>query len=290
MNLIYGKKKVQSPDLNPSPVKLDLDYVNKRLGLKLSEKDAVKLLARMGYGYKNKRVLIPAYRTDILHGIDLVEDIAIAYGYENFREEIPNVATVGAESESENFRNKISNILASYGLLEVNTYNLTSKSNQVDKMQCGVDVVELANALNEDYNVLRAWLVPSFLEILKNNKHNEYPQEIFGSGTVFKKDINSDTGVSENKRICCMLSSPKVNFTSIKQILDGLFSAIDVKYEIRPVEHNSFILGRVGRVSVNGKDIAYIGEINPEVLHNFELENPVACFELNVSELLEVLK
>lgn len=290
MELVYGKKKITSPDLKASEMKLDLNYVNKRLGISLGEKEAVKLLAKMGYGYKNKKVLVPAYRADILHEIDLVEDIAIAYGYENFAEEIPNVATIGAEAKIEIFKNKLTDILVGYGLIEVNTFNLTSRMNQIDRMNVDISVIELANALNEDYDVLRAWLIPSFLEILKNNKHNEYPQEFFGFGDVFKKDDNSETGVGENVRLCCMLCSKEAYFTRIMQILRGLFSAIDARYEIRNVEHPSFISGRVGRVSVNGKDIAYIGEIHPAVLGNFELELPVACFELNISELFEAIK
>ncbi len=288
MELVYGKKKIRSPDFTPSLMKLDLKYVNERLGLKLSEKDVAKLLSKMGYGYKNKKVLVPAYRADILHPIDLVEDIAIAYGYENFVEEIPNVATIGAEAPIEIFKNKLTDILVGYGLIEVNTFNLTSKMNQVNRMNVDLSVVELANALNEDYNVLRTWLIPSFLEILKNNKHNEYPQEFFGFGDIFKKDESTETGVKEYKRLCCMLCSKEANFTSIKQIFDGLFSSIDVAYEIRAVEHPSFISGRAARISVKGKDVAYIGEINPAVLKNFELEYPVVCFELNISELLEL--
>lgn len=290
MDLIYNKEKKVSPDLEPIAMKLDLEYINKRLGLDLKEKEALELLSRMGYGSEKGKVLVPAYRADILHQIDLTEDIAIAYGYENFKSEIPNVATVGAETDLEVFKNKIAGVLVGYGLLEVNTYNLASMKNQTTLMNSDIKVIELANALNEEYNVLRAWLIPSFLEILKNNKHNEYPQEIFGSGKVFLKNESSETGVCEKVRLCCMLSNAKVNFTSIKQVFDGLFKAIDVEHSIESCEHNSFISGRCARVSVNGKGVAYIGEINPEVLSNFELENPVACFELNLSELLELVK
>ena len=47
-------------------------------------REAGKSLERMGYACQDGEVSIPAYRADILHQVDLIEDIAIAYGYENF--------------------------------------------------------------------------------------------------------------------------------------------------------------------------------------------------------------
>ena len=73
-----GKKEV-TPNLTPEKMKLDLKYINQRLGLELKEKEAVELLAKMGHGFSGGEVLIPAYRADILHQVDLREDIAIAY-------------------------------------------------------------------------------------------------------------------------------------------------------------------------------------------------------------------
>ena len=97
LELEYGKEKKETPNLTPRTIILDLKYINQRLGLNLNEKEAIELLERMGYGYQKGDVLIPSYRADILHQVDIMEDIAIAYGYENFKEEIPNVATIGEE-------------------------------------------------------------------------------------------------------------------------------------------------------------------------------------------------
>src|SRR3989344_3623237 len=98
LNLEYEKNTETTPNLTPEEMELNLDYVNKMLGLNLKESEIKELLERMGHEYRNKKVKIPAYRSDILHEIDLIEDIAIAYGYENFKEEIPNVSTIGEES------------------------------------------------------------------------------------------------------------------------------------------------------------------------------------------------
>jgi len=284
MDLKYGNKTVTTPNLSPTKMKINLDYVNKILGLNLTEKDIKKYLEKMGYDYKNKIVSIPSYRTDILHQIDLIEDIAIAYGYENFKQEIPKVATIGQESKISILKNKIAELLTGLTLTEVSTYALSNNYTQNKYMNTKLDLIHLKNSVSSDYNVLRTWLVPSLLEVLKNNKHNEYPQIIFEMATIFKKG-SSDTHTEENERLCVLLHNKTTNFTEIKQVLDYLFKSLNLKYTIKETEHPSFIPGRVARVSCNGKEVAYIGEIHPKVLKNFDLELPVAALELNLTEL-----
>tara|TARA_Y100000310_G_scaffold342247_1_gene444592 strand:+ start:11683 stop:13335 length:1653 start_codon:yes stop_codon:yes gene_type:complete len=289
MELAYGSKKYTTPDLRPEEMKVDIDYINKLLGLSLKESEIKKLFERMGYGYRNKKVLIPAYRTDIIHQSDLAEDIAIAYGYENFHSTIPNVATIAQEDKFEIFKSKISSLLIGLDLMETSTYNLTNKEFQCKKMNAQLQLIGLANSISSDYDMLRAWIVPSLMEILNNNKHHEYPQKIFTIGTVFKKDSSSDTNIGEDQRLAVAIASENTDYTEVRQILDYLFRSLGLKYQIAEVEHSSFIPGRVARVIVNGKKIAYIGELNPIVLQNWELEVPVSAFELNLTELYEIV-
>ena len=287
--LVYGNKNIITPNLEPEEMKININYANKILGLNLNENEVKKLLEKMGYGYKDKKVLIPSYRADILHEIDLIEDIGIAYDYNNFKEEIPKVATIGEESKFYNFKEKIANLLIGFGLLEVKNYNLTNKDNLNVKMNVNNDVVMLANSLSQDYNCLRSWILPSLLETLSKNKHNEYPQNIFEIGDIFKKG-EFETGVIEQERLAIALCHNKADFTQIKQILESLLFSLGLKYEIKDVNHDSFIPGRVGRVSVNNKNIAYIGEIHPQILDNWNLETPISCLELNLTELYEMIK
>ena len=290
MDLIYGNKKFITPDLNPEKMKVDIEYINKLLGLTLKEAEIKKLFERMGYGYKDKNALIPAYRADILHQADLAEDIAIAYGYENFKSLIPNVATIAEENKFEIFKNKISDLLTGLNFLETFTYNLTNRDFQCKKMQTDTDIVELSNSISREYDVLRAWVLPSLMEIFGNNKHHEYPQRIFTIGKIFKKNNEFETNIEENERIAVAIASEKTDYTEIRQILDYLIRSLDLKHEITETEHSSFITGRVGRVIVKEKKVAYIGEISSEVIKNWDLEMPVTAFELNLSALFEVMK
>ena len=284
-----GVGGVVSPDLKPRKMKVELSYVNKLLGLNLKQKEFEELLSKMGLGY-DKEVLIPAYRGDIIHPVDVVEAVAIAYGFENFNPEIPNLATIAEENSFEKFKTKIANIMVGLGMIETNTYHITNKENLNKKMNLDLGCVELSNALTKDYNVLRSWMIPSLMDVLKNNKNREFPQKIFEMGICFKENKEKETGVEEFTRLAVLISHTKANFTEIKQVLDYLFKMLGLEYKTEDAEHSSFIKGRVGRIIVNEKKLAYIGEISPEVITNWELEMPVAALELNLSELYELIK
>jgi len=288
MELIYPGKKIVCPNLEPRKILFNLVAMNTWLGLNLKERDAKNYLQRMGYGYSKGQVLVPAYRADVLHEVDIFEDIAIAYGFENFKEEIPNVATIGEEDGFEKFKNKIAELLIGFNLIEISSYNLTNKQDMLDKMNIKMDYVELENA-SSDYNVLRTWLIPNALKILKENKRYDYPQRLFEIGTIFKKNLKEETGIEENTRVSVVVSHSTAGYTEIKQILDTLLSNLSLKYSIMETEHNSFIPGRVGRVIVNERKIAYIGEIHPQCLENFTLEMPVAAFELNLTDIFKII-
>ncbi len=290
MILNYPEKKVLSPKLSPEEKELDLKFINKLLGLELNQKQAKELLEKMGYGMKDNKVLVPCYRADIMHQIDFAEDIAIAYGFENFIPEIPNISTVGKESEFEIFKRKIVELLLGLGLIEVNSYHLTSKALQCERMCSKIDVIPLSNSLNKDYDVLRAWLIPSHLEILEKNKSNEYPQNIFEINTVFAKNGKTETGIEEKSKLVVTLCSSDANYTKIRQILDYIFDCFRLKFDVKEKEHDSFIPGRVASVLFKNEEIAMIGEIHPKVLENFSLFYPVAAFELDMNRFFELLK
>ena len=286
LELNYPTKKITSPDLTPDKIKVDVEYVNKRLGLDLKELDVIHLLAKMGYGYdkKSKNILIPAYRADVIHQIDLVEDIAIAYGYENFEEIIPKVATIAEESELGVFKKKIVDLLIGLKLTELYTYNI-SNDQVMEKQSFGKKPIMLTNSISEEYNCLRNNMISSLLDTLAHNKHNDYPQHIFDIGIVFTKDPKEETGIKEQSYLSVVFCEEGVNFTKIKQVLDYVFSNLDTTYEVKESLNKTFMEGRVGEIIVKGKTIGTIGELNPEVLSNFQLEYSVAAFELNIDFL-----
>ena len=283
-SLVYKNKKTKTPNLNPWSINVDPKYVEKILGKKLSHAQIKECLAKMGIGFESGKALIPCYRADILHQIDLVEDIAIAYGYENIEEVIPRIGCTGKENEFHIFRNHLRNILIGAGIMEIKNFVLSSKEVQNNRVNDNQKLVEVDTSFSEEYSVLRRHLLSGILEVLSRNKHREYPQNIFEIGKIFqaKKEI------FEKERLAVAICSSDADFTRIKQILDRIIKEFGLKYETierNKADYPSFTMGRVGTIIVNGTRVAHIGEVSPAVLENFDLEMPVAYLELNVEKL-----
>ncbi|HLC81662.1 MAG TPA: phenylalanine--tRNA ligase subunit beta [Candidatus Nanoarchaeia archaeon] len=289
LDIVYMDQMIITPDLTPQKMKLGLKYANQRLGLNLSETEIRKLLERMGYGYEQGTILIPAYRADILHPVDLIEDIAIAYGYENFAEEIPKVATIGEENPGEVFFNKVRDILVGMRLLEVKNYHLSTKEDLNMKMSLSREIIPLKNALGE-HNHLRNSLLPGILKNLHENQHHEYPQNLFEIGRVFGYGSDEETGIKETEFLSVVLCHDKTDFTEIRQVLDVLCTNLGLAASVKETLHDSYISGRAGKIIINGQEIGLIGEFHPKVLENWDLLVPAVGFELNLKRIFELVK
>ena len=281
-----------SPDMSYEEKEFDIKNIEKTLGINLTEKDIRIYLEKMGIKYTKKKdksfALIPPYRMDILHWIDLSEEVAIAYGYQNFKPEIPKISTIGEEDSFEKKKKVISNILVGLGILETSTFHLTTKKN-IKKIHYEFNnFIEVEDSKTER-NVLRIDLLTNQLQIFSENSDSLYPQKIFEIGRVFEKNEKSDTGTKENNHLAISIIDEEVRFTDLKQILDYLFKMIDKSYEIKETNNNNYIEGRVGEIIFDGKSMGYIGEIAPRVLKNWKIKTPVISLEINIDLLISQL-
>ncbi len=285
VDIAYGNKK-ESINLKPEKIKLSLENTNRLLGLSLKENDLQKLLAKMGYECKNNAVLVPAYRTDILHEVDIIEDIAIAYGYDDFIPEIPKLSTIGEQSPKNNIISKISEILAGLGYIECSSLHLIKQDEaKTMKIQEPIELIDSKT----DYKLLRPNLLTPILRILAENKDNEYPQKVFEIGKVFSRDKHNrtETGIQEQENL--IIASTPSNFTELKQALDCLLKNLGLHCTIEETTTTQTIEGRTGKIKINNKPIGYIGETHPETLRAWNLKLPLAIAELSLEEIFNIL-
>ena len=295
---IEDAKPYTSPNLEEDKLEFKIEDVNKTLGLKLEEKDIKKLLEKMGIGLDNSKgkllAVIPAYRTDMLHWIDVAEEIAIAYGYDKFEAEIPKISTIAEEDRKSMNKKTISEILIGLGYLECSSFHLTTKEDVKKAYFDFKDFIEIQDSKTE-YNVLRIDILNNLMKIFSENSDSSYPQMIFESGTVFSKNEKLETGIQETNKLALAIADERANFTEIKRVLDYLFKMLDKQYSLEQAESVNYIPGRVGKIliekQINGKpvkeEIGFIGEIHPRVLHNFKLKTPIAAFEIDLDKLLD---
>jgi len=290
----YGNKKIITPDLKPNKFSVGIDYINRVSGLNLKPKDICKLLEKAGYKVKKKgkmlALLYPAYRQDIMHERDVVEDIIIFYGYNKIEPVIPKMPTIGKINEMEAFSNSVAKVLAGLGLQEIMSYTLTNKNNLFEKMcikeEC---VAEIENPVSANWCIFRNWLLPDVLSFFAQNKHVEYPQNIFEIDDAVIIDEKQETKARNNRRLAVALTNNIVSYEMIASYLDALMTNLGIDYEIGKHSHYSFINGRCGEVFVKNQSIGIIGEINPHVLNKWKLEKHVVAFELDISKIFEII-
>jgi len=289
VTVVYPDKTIITPDMTPKKTSVDVDFVNEVSGFKLSGKEICELLKQANYDVKlnGKKIELqyPAYRQDIMHPRDVVEDVIISYGYNKIEPVVAKLKTGSGIAEKEIFSNKVAGILAGFGFQEILSYTLTNKENLFAKMNLKDEkIVEIENFVSVNWNVFRNWMLPSLMEFLSCNKHVKFPQKIFEVGDVILTDEKQETKTRDVRKVGAAISDSKVGFDEIASVLDSFLSSINVKYKLKKAKHPSFIEGRVAEIIVKNKSIGFIGEVHPSVLENWKLEMPVAAFEINVEE------
>ncbi len=288
----YPDHTVVSPDLTPQRMNLRVDYANELLGLKLSEAQVTESLRKCRMNAEPKpnglvEASIPAYRIDILHEVDLVEETAIGYGYYRLKPSIPKTLTIGEPHPVNQTADTLRQVLTGLGFTEVMNFTLINENTQYEKMQQEPrDVIRLANPVSSEYTILREGLLPSLMMNLMGNKHESFPQRLFEVSDVGRINQRAETRVERRLYVAGVASHPTANFTEIKSCVESLLQNMNLKkWEIKPTRNPSFIDGRVAVVLVRRKTIGVLGEVHPEVLNNFELENPTSAFELDAEEI-----
>lgn len=284
-----------SPDLKPQRVRGKIGHIRNLLGLDVSEEEATRCLRkcrldarRVGRGVLE--VTIPPYRIDIMHEVDLAEEVAIGYGYYKIEPTKPRTATTGEPHEIFEQANRVRQVMIGLGFTEVMNFILTNEENHYHKMRQKVGgAVRLANPVSVEYSIVREAILPSLMKNLADNKHESYPQRLFEVSDVIKVNRELETRTERLLHVAGVSSHSTANFTEIKSYVEASLANLGIKeWEIEEIKHPSFIEGRTVAIHLNGRAVGILGEIHPEVLNNFKLENPTGAFEVEVEELLRL--
>jgi phenylalanyl-tRNA synthetase beta chain len=296
----HDNSTVVTPSFASTQMRLDVGYANKILGLKLNSKQISELLGIAGFDIIKAdesalEVAVPCYRTDVMHQVDLIEDVAIAYGYNNIEPVWRDLPTTGCVQPQQRLLDKARELMVGSGFQEILTYTLTNIDNLIEKMSFGDwnqdtiirygQIVEVANPKVVTMTCLRNWLLPSLMELLGNNKSVEFPQRIFELGKITVIDETRETRTRDEDWLSAVVSHPTASFSEIKSVLDAFLMNLGVEWKIKPTNHPSFVNGRVGAVLIDNDSVGFVGEINPQVIVAWGLENPSAAFELNLTSV-----
>ncbi|MDY6985449.1 MAG: phenylalanine--tRNA ligase subunit beta [Candidatus Thermoplasmatota archaeon] len=269
---VIGRETGEYPGLTRVKWIVNLREAEKITGIEMSTEETIESLEKMGhraYGDKNEKlqVEVPCYRSDIMHPYDIFEEIAIGYGYDRIKARLPEVWTQGKKG----FRTRdiLREIFAGMGFLEVTTLNLASAEEQQKCMGLEKSVaVEILNPVS-NLSILRFWIIPSLLSILRANKHNPLPQRVFECDQLY-----------DGEHAACLIESTSADFKEIKSVAEAIFRALNIEVSYVREAHPSFIKGRCAVIVKDDERVGIIGELHPSVLRNFQLETPVCALEL----------
>jgi phenylalanyl-tRNA synthetase beta chain len=283
-----------TPNLRPWEMELDNRYVNATLGVDFTPEESVAQLEKMGHSaqivWNIIKVNIPCYRADIMHPIDLVEDIAIAYDYDNFVPNIPPLLSEAGEDPEEVFSRSLRNFLVGHELLEVVTFMMSNKDKLFKRMMLPEEqICETENPKMEAYDSLRNRLLPSVMEILSFNKHHPYPQNLYEVDDVVIIDPSTETGARTKRRLAVVQCHAKANFSDIKALMNSILENLELTAEVEAGGWECFIDGRSYVAKIGGDVLCWGGEVKPEVLDNWDIQMPVAALEMDIDVLFKHL-
>jgi phenylalanyl-tRNA synthetase beta chain len=287
-------RPVITPDFQDRIFDLSVEYVNKVSGLQLTARQISSLLAKARLGvdkadHDNVRVRVPCYRIDVMHPVDLIEDITIAYGYNKIKPLWRKLPTIGGLADEQGPLDTARELMVGLGFQEILTYTLTNKENLFTKMSYKQEkTVEIANPKVQTLTCLRNWLLPSLMEFLSNNLSVEYPQRIFELGKVTLPDKKKETRTRDEERLAGVTVHASASFSEVKSNLNAFFANLGLEWQTEETKHPSFINGRAGAAMVEETNVGILGEIHPKVLNTWKLENPLAAFELNMDRIVKI--
>ncbi|MGN0740481.1 MAG: phenylalanine--tRNA ligase subunit beta [Treponema sp.] len=288
-------KSVYAPFYFQQPAKAVLKNVNKLLGSDFSKEQVVKALEVMGNKVETKDLngdveftVFPApYRNDFLHEVDIIEDVMIGIGLDNFKPAKPNDFTIGRLMPLTLFSRQAKHIMVGLGYQEMIFNYLGSKKDYIERM--GIDdskIIEVSNPMSENYQFVRPSIIPSLLRAESGSANAIFPHKIFEIGKVAYLCDEENTGTRTRQSLGFMTASSNANFNSAASEVSSLLYFLDHEYKVAESDDPRFIPGRQAAIIINGKQAGIFGEIHPQVLENWSITVPCVAGEIDVEELM----
>lgn len=288
-------KSVCAPFYFQQPAKAVLKNVNKLLGSDFSKEQVVKALEVMGNKVEAKDAdgdveftVYPApYRNDFLHEVDIIEDVMIGIGLDNFKPAKPNDFTIGRLMPLTLFSRQAKNIMVGLGYQEMIFNYLGSKKDYIERMEIDDSkIIEVSNPMSENYQFVRPSIIPSLLRAESGSANAIFPHKIFEIGKVAYLCDEENTGTRTRQSLGFITASSNANFNSAASEVSSLLYFLDHEYKVAESDDPRFIPGRQAAIIINGKQAGIFGEIHPQVLENWSITVPCVAGEIDVEELM----
>eukprot|EP00300_Choanocystis_sp_HF-7_P028017 c33367_g1_i1.p1 GENE.c33367_g1_i1~~c33367_g1_i1.p1 ORF type:complete len:614 (-),score=180.37 c33367_g1_i1:113-1774(-) len=299
-----GAKVVQTPNLDTFAMKASVKDINQKIGNLpefLDAKKMQKLLNRMMLktdvvNSDTIQVHVPITRSDVLHPCDIVEDVAISFGFNNIPARVPLIPSPSRQLPINKLTDMVRRELAQAGYMEILTMGLISHQEVAEKMLLESEprAVVIANPATRDFEVCRTSLLQGMLKTLAANVDTKKPLRLFECSDVVFLDSSTDTGARNERHAVVVYQDPSTaGFQFVHGVLDRLMVALNVsegEYSMEPSNEPFLFPGKQAHVIVRGQPVGVIGLFHPKVLENFignkSLCCPATALEINLEAFL----
>ena len=301
----YAGKTLSRPDFDVRTKTVSLARIESLLGVDLHPRDVIDYAERAGLTATERTVdegtvfdvEIPPYRVDVIHPLDIVDDIGRALGFNSLEPTYPDVSTVGGRHDRSRLEDAARDTLVGLGFEDLLNFHMTNEVENFERMNLPApeaaaddllglaDPVTIQEPYSEDYTILRTWALPSLLMVLENNTHRRYPQDLAEIGLAAGLDDSRNTGVTERRTVAGALARTDASYEDAKARLQAIAEAFGKDLETPATTHPTFIDGRAAEIVFDGESVGVVGEVHPEVLVEHDLELPVVAFEFRLDAL-----
>ncbi len=300
------KDRVSAGDLGEfiTPIHITTDKINETVGFNLSADEITKNFEQLGFetevNHNELTVFVPSRRKDISIKEDLIEEVARIYGYDEIPSTLPvfEEVTSGTLTDRQRKTRIVKETIEGAGLNQAITYSLVSKEHAKDFALQDRSTIELLMPMSEAHSTLRQSLLPHLIEATTYNvarknrdvKLYEIGRVFFGNGEgELPEEVEYLSGIMTGDYVVNQWQGKKeeVDFYLAKGVIERVAEKLNLTLDYRAAKIECLHPGRTAIVSLNGKDIGFIGELHPSVAADNDLKRTYV-FELNYEEMMKV--
>lgn len=309
----HNNESRQAPNMTPRSTTAEVSYINSCCGLQLSASEICTMLDKMAYTAKPSGsdpnlldIDVPVTRADVLHQCDIMEDVAIGYGFNNLPRTFPGKSgTIAAPLPLNKLGDIVRQEAAMCGWSEVLPLILCSHDENfawLNRKDDGHTAVRLANPKTAEYQIVRTSLLPGVLKTIRENRKHSLPIKVFEVSDVAFKDEKLERKSRNERHFCAAICGKTSGFEVVHGLLDRVMAMLSTKvsetgameqegYWIEETDEPTYFPGRAASVWVRHRDgkrqsIGTFGILHPSVLEKFEIPYPVSTLELNLEVFL----
>lgn len=231
---------------------------------------------------------MPRWRFDLLHPVDLVEELAIGHGYEDLGTDVPKATLTAQPRNDHHLRRRLRTSMQGMGMMQIQSLTLSNQHDQFDSMRWmpAHEVTLITNPITVDHTMLRQHLLPGLLKLLAGNRHHDLPQSVYELGTVVRDHVNAE-------RLAFITAERSGGFAAVRGRIQALCRDLGVdEWMAEPLEAGDgpWLAGRGAKVIINGTWVGCFGEVDPAVASLYDLRVPLNGAEFDVDALMSAVQ